>query len=237
MLHLSYSIGHTPDIALILLDAKLLQRIRKLGDYFGAALALISNAATLPALQLRNLRIIEVVPVIPRTVAVPADFVDTVNAWAHHTGELPVSEEELRTAFPDMHDRPTDPLAKQNVTVTVHCECTLLLAVLTTAPALVEIGVSKSSCFMCCEFIRAVQRRYRYMTVRVSSWHGKYVAGWRLPVAAPRGFGEVMVKKVRDEMDVVLLRAMRNRKLDEVPTGEWAFFGMGMSVGEEEFMY
>lgn len=85
MLHLAYSIGHKPDIS-NLLEPKLLRRVRKLGDYYGAALAMISNAANLPADQLLNLKIIEIVPTIPRSVSVRANFVDTVNAWARHTG-------------------------------------------------------------------------------------------------------------------------------------------------------
>lgn len=232
MLHLSYSIGHAPDISR-LLDAHLLRRIRKLGDYYGAALSLISNAASLPDAQLRHLRIIEVVPVLPRKHAVPGDFVATVNAWADHTGELPVSERALRTAFPDMDEHPADPLATQNVTVSVHCECTLLLAVLSPTPALVELGVSKSSCFMCREFILAVQARYRHISVRMSSCHGKHVAGWSLPVTAPEGLVEHMRKRVCDEMDEVLQRATRNRKSDSVPMGSAPTDGVERPSAEE----
>lgn len=232
MLHLSYSIGHAPDISR-LLDPQLLRRIRKLGDYYRAALCLISNAATLPEAQLRHIRIIEVVPVLPRKLAVSADFVATINAWADHNGELPVSERALRTAFPDMDDRPADRLATQSVTVSVHCECTLLLAMLSDTPAMVELGVSKSSCFMCREFILAVQTRYRHLTVRVSSCHRKHVAGWSLPMVAPQGLIEHMEKRVRDEMDEVLQRATRNRKSDSVRVGSGPKDGVERPSAEE----
>lgn len=211
MLYLAYCIGHAPDISL-LLYAKLLRRIRKLEDYYNATLAIISNAATLPKAQLQHLNIIEVVPMLPYPMA---DFVATVNAWATHTGELPISDRALRTVFPEMDKRPADLLAMHNV----HCEYTLLLAVLSTAPELVELGVRKSSCFMCREFILAVQARYRRTSVRVSWCHGKHVAGWSLPVSAPQELSVVVAKRVRDEMEEVLQRATRNRKSDSLPRG------------------
>lgn len=224
MLHIAYCIGHAPDIAQIL-EPKLLGRVRKLGDYYGAALALISNAASIPTEQLQSLKIVQVDTTTPRVVSLPVDFVGTINAWARHTGEPEVSERALRVAFPDMDPLPTNLLAMQNVTVSVHCECTLLLSMIDSTngsapvPTLLELGVSKSSCFMCREFISAVQSRYRFITVRVSSCHGKHVAGWTIPESTPSALRNIMSKRLRDEMDEVLQRATRNRKSDSIPRG------------------
>ncbi|KAL0632010.1 hypothetical protein Q9L58_009098 [Maublancomyces gigas] len=82
------------------------------------------------------------------------------------------------------------------------------------APVLLEIGVSKSSCLMCREFIAAVQSRYRHFTVKVPPCHGKHAAGWSLPTTIPSALGGVTTKRLHDEMDEVLQRATRNRKSD-----------------------
>lgn len=208
-----------------ILDAQLLRRVRKLGDYYGAALVFIRNAALLPRDQLRQLQIVEAVPPTPELRLLRTNQVDMINEWARHIREPEVSEADLRRAFPEMDDIPPNPTSMH--TVGIHCECTLLLEMInltSTAaspsaptPMLLEVGVSKSSCFMCREFVAAVQKIYRHITVRVSSCHGKHVAGWSLPQSAPAVLRELMEKRVQDEMDDVLQRATRKRKSDSIP--------------------
>lgn len=82
---------------------------------------------------------------------------------------------------------------------------------------LLEMGVSKSSCFMCREFITAVQKVYHHITVLVSSCHGKHVAGWSLPQSAPAVLRDLMGRRIMDEMDDILQRAARKRKSDSIP--------------------
>lgn len=90
LLHLAYSIGHEHDISQVL-EPKLLSRVRKFGDFYGAALGQISNAASLPTDQLRDLQFIEAPLTLPQTVSLRANFVEAINMWAQHTGELEVS--------------------------------------------------------------------------------------------------------------------------------------------------
>lgn len=245
MLHIAYYIGQSPGISKIL-NKTLLHRVRKLGDYYGAALVLIRDAGQLPNDQLQHLRITEVVPPTPRSLSLHANFVDTINAWARHVGEPEVSEALLRTAFPDMEPLPADPQALQSVTISVHCECTLLLAMIrksTTAasasaaiapaPLLLEMGVSKSSCLMCHEFIVAVQTLYRHITVKVSSCHGKHAAGWSLAGSVPTALRDVMTKRLSDEMDELLERATRKRKFDSMPRASPPTAGTPAPSGEQ----
>lgn len=183
-LWLAYYIGHAPQIEHIL-DAKLLGRVLKLGDYYGAALVLIRDAELIPRDQLRRLKIVQAVPPTPDMRLFRTNHVDMINEWARHIGEPEVSEADLRLAFPEMDRIALD--ATGTYTVCVHCECTLLLGMINTVnaaaspsaptPMLLEVGVSKSSCFMCREFVAAVQKVYRHITVIVSSCHGKCVAG------------------------------------------------------------
>lgn len=219
-LRIAYYIGQTPNISDVL-DSTLLGRVRKLGDFYAAALTVISSAALLPREQLCNLSIMPVQSTPPRTLQLPEDFVGTVNAWARHTGEAEVSPEDLRIAFPEMDTIKPTPEGTQSVTVSVHCECTLLLSMLGTptipAPVLLEIGVSKSSCFMCREFVHSVHMQYRHLTIVISSCHGKHVAGWSLPDSAPERLRNAMEKRVHDDMDDVLQRATRKRRSDSVP--------------------
>lgn len=72
---------------------------------------------------------------------------------------------------------------------------------------------------MCREFIAAVQSQYRHFTVKVSSCHGKHVAGWSLPTTIPSALGDVTTKRLHDEMNEVLQRATRNRKSDSILRG------------------
>lgn len=221
MLHLAYHIGNALDIEHVL-DTQLLRRVRKLGDYYGATITVISNAKQLPPDQLRNLRIVEVVAPTPTHLFLQANPVNTVNSWARHIGEPEISEADLRKAYPEITHIPATSLARQ--TICVHCECTLLLGIIRpteapiaiNAPLLLEMGVSKSSCFMCREFIAAVQKLYRHIRVRVSSSHGKHVAGWSLPRSTPEELKIIMNKRVFYEMDEVLQRVTRKRKSDSV---------------------
>lgn len=207
MLSLAYYISHAPEMKRIM-GAHLLRRVSKLGNYYRAALAIIRHAEQLPRDQLRQLRIVEAVPPAPEMRLLRTNHVEMVNAWARHVGEAGVSEEELRNAFPQVHKIPPKPTAMH--AVCTHCECTLLLEMIkisagsTPKPMLLEIGVSKSSCFMCKEFIARVQKHYRHIAVVVSSSYGKHVAGWSLPQSAPVRLRKVMERRVMDEMDNVL---------------------------------
>ncbi|KAL0630924.1 hypothetical protein Q9L58_010227, partial [Maublancomyces gigas] len=196
-------------------------RVRKLGDFYAAALTLISHAAQFPNGHLRHLHIVEPQSAVPRTLHLSDDFAGTVNTWARHTGKPEVSFDGLRMAFQDMDKVKTGPSGTQSVAVTVHCECSLLLSMIAilpfAAPALLEIGVSKSSCFMCRQCVMSAQKHYRQLTILISSCHGKYVAGWSLPESAPRPLKEAMRKLVRDNMDEVLQRAARKPKSDSIP--------------------
>lgn len=223
LLRLAYCFSHAPHIEQVL-DTGLIRRVRKLGDYYNAALSLISHAEQIPRDSLRQLHIVEAVPPTPCVLVLRANPVDTVNAWARHIREPEVSERDLRSAFPEMDPTPTS--ATGQCTVSAHCECTLLLKMInatttTTAappvPMLLEIGVSKSSCFMCREFVAAVQSEYRHITVLVTSCHGKHVAGWMLPESAPAKIKDLIRKKVHDEMDDILQRTTRKRMLDSIP--------------------
>lgn len=224
MLYRAYSIGCSPDIEQVL-DPGLIRRVRKLGDYYSAALSLISNAKQIPRDLLRQRHIVEAVPPTPCVRLLRSNPVDTVNAWARHVRAPEVSEQDLRNAFPEMDPAPT--VTTSQCTVSVHCECTLLLkmtnATATTtsfpAPMLLEIGVSKFSCFMCREFIAAVQREYRHLTVLVTPCHSKHVAGWMLAESAPVKMMELMRKRVHDEMDDILQRAARQRMSDSILWG------------------
>lgn len=165
VLRIAYFIGHSKIEEV--LDTVLFRRVRKLGDYYGAALALITNAEQIPWDRLQRLRVVEAVPPTHSMRLVHTNPVDTVNAWARHIREPEVSEQELRLAFPEMDEIPKSPTA--TYTTSVHCECTLLLNMInatvtstpTPTPMLLEIGVSKSSCFMCREFLAAVPPPHR----------------------------------------------------------------------------
>lgn len=123
------------------------------------------------------------------------------------------------------------PPGTQAVTASVHCECTLLLDTIashpTPTPMVLEIGMSKPSCWMCWELVKLVREQHHHFTVHVSSCHGKYVAGWSLPGEAPEKLVKAVDKRVWDEMDEVVQRAAAKRKSDSILRGAGSEDGGG----------
>jgi len=123
---------------------------------------------------------------------------------------------------PDPKNPPPPKFAKQKKST--HCESTLGVAfanahanLSTTEPGvLLEIGVSKSSCWLCREFLRTLCLCFPGLRVHVSSCHGKITPGWTLPQGTPAGLARAMEKRVHDEFDEVVARCLVRRRSDSL---------------------
>lgn len=103
------------------------------------------------------------------------------------------------------------------MTVSVDYECTLLLAVLSDTPTMVELSVSKLFYFLCRDFIITVQAHYR-ACVMLSR---EACCCVEIACCGATGLDRAHGESVRDEMDEVLEHATRNSKLNSVSMGSW----------------
>lgn len=230
LLRIAYYIGTSPDIRTIL-DKTLVNRLLKLGDYFAVPIVVKTAMSLLTTTQRENLSITEIVPELQRHVPVPSNFLATVNSWAIHNSKYPTTAHDLTAAVPQHAKLPeVDDPPVIRIRTSVHCECTLVMALVAAAPvAKHAIGVSKSLCWMCREFILIIQRVHPLLQIHTSSCHGKFVAGWRLPEGIPREVVREIMKRVHDKVDEVLDRVARIRKSDSVPRAT------GSKDGEENY--
>lgn len=67
-------------------------------------------------------------------------------------------------------------------------------------PSVIEIGISKSSCWICNEFLMSFHRLYPHISIRVSSSHGKLDPAWRFPHETPPEVVGNVNKQVEDAL-------------------------------------
>jgi hypothetical protein len=139
--------------------------------------------------------------------------------FASYKGLDFVNAEELKSAFirANLPDKPS----VVAVTESVHCECSIILEILKQFPTspivVIEVGISKSMCWLCNEFFRAFQKKHPHITVYYSTCHAKYTAGWRFPKATPVALRHSMERFIEEELLEVHSKALRKRKSDSEP--------------------
>ncbi|KAF8436194.1 hypothetical protein BGX38DRAFT_1274595 [Terfezia claveryi] len=198
----AYSIGIPLDINL-LIDQKLLRRIRKLGDY--------------------------VPPPPPDRIVIEKTSVEIVEQWARNRDIEGPTETNLRIQFPSL----PQPLSQQNtITRSVHCECTLIMKIVddlvqqgTSSLVTLEVGVSKSLCNLCEVFMGSVKKRYPNITIMVSTHHGKNVSGWRLPPLTPLEIRREVEDHINSCIEEIRCKATQERRSDSEPRGPESAFG------------
>lgn len=79
------------------------------------------------------------------------------------------------------------------------------------------MGVSKSVCSICREFILILERVNPDVRSHTSSCHGKLVAGWRISYSVAGTVAGEITKRIHHEVDEVIDRAARQRKSDSPP--------------------
>lgn len=98
----------------------------------------------------------------------------------------------------------------QNVTSTVHPECTVAMHMvsLQRRREFVEIGCSKGSCWLCERYL-SLDTRLKF---HVSNPHGKLQPGWTIPPDGDAKVNAQVVESVGDELEEIVLRAVRNTR-------------------------
>ena len=148
-----------------------------------------------------------------------------VNSYADFRHSPYITWEQLTQAYPLLEGM-TEPAGKVKVTTSVHCECTVAVHIAEKfrereellQPSVVEIGISKLSCWFCEKYLEfLVQSRSGFrkkMKFVVTGYQGKIHPGWICPPLGPLDAIFKMTGLVRHEVDEVLERVMLERRSD-----------------------
>lgn len=134
---------------------------------------------------------------------VPGNFIGILNKWGAAKSYLDVYHKDLAKFY---RKRKALPKASEiSLKPSVHCECCLGLALVkeclrSEMPSIIEIGISKPSCWICNQFLRSFNGLYPHITIHVSSSHGKLDPAWRFPHATPSEVVRNVNKQVEDAL-------------------------------------
>jgi len=163
-------------------------------------------------------------PPPPKTIVIKKTCVEILDQWEKSIDETGITEADVRRQFPSL----PQPLSRINkVTLSVHCECALLTRIINRflksgIPIHVEIGVSKSLCAHCETYLGLVEQRYKGITIKTTSRHGKYVAGWRIPPSIPPELVADMESAARTAVNEICGKVNRFRRSYSEPRGGYA---------------
>jgi hypothetical protein len=115
-------------------------------------------------------------------------------------------------------------VGKKTVNFTQHCEITLALDMLKrTQPKLnkpkpneikSEIGVSKTCCEWCCEYLNLLASVYPHHSILVRASHGKQPDGWMMPPNSPTSITQQMIRVIEERIDHVIWKIVNRRRSD-----------------------
>ena len=106
-----------------------------------------------------------------------------------------------------MRELPKAPVAA--LKASIHCECSLALAfaksrMSSTVPTTLVIGISKSECWFCHEFLAAFHVSYPHITIHVPPCINKLKSGWTLPLGAPLAVVKAMCNGLQEVINLVV---------------------------------
>ena len=133
-----------------------------------------------------------------------------------------------------MRELPKAPLAA--LKASVHCECSLALAFAksrmgSTVPATLVIGISKSLCWSCYEFIDTFHGSYPHITIHLPPCSGKLRSGWTLPLGAP----SAVVKAMRNGLQEVINLIITEPDSDSDDSSDEIWIGHSSDDSSDEF--
>jgi hypothetical protein len=126
-------------------------------------------------------------------------------------------------------------VGKKKVTFTQHCEITLALDMLKrTQPKFtnsrIEIGVSKTSCEWCYEYLNLLASVYPRHLILVRASHGKQPDGWMMPPNGPKSIAPQMIRLAEGRVDHIIWEINYRRQSD---SNELPLFTTGTNMESE----
>jgi hypothetical protein len=110
-------------------------------------------------------------------------------------------------------------VGKKKVKFTQHCEITLALDMLKrTQPKFtnskIEIGVSKTCCEWCREYLNLLASAYPRHSILVRASHGKQPDGWMMPPNGPMPITQRMIRLIERKIDDVIWKINSHQRSD-----------------------
>ena len=108
---------------------------------------------------------------------------------------------------------------KRKINFTQHCELTLALGMLDRcglkkiSKTKIEIGVSKSCCDWCSEYLSLLSL-YSKHPILIRTSHGKQCDGWLLPPGGPNLVSQKMLEIIESRVDEVICKVKSRRRSD-----------------------
>ena len=135
-----------------------------------------------------------------------------------------VTREDLSKKFGGMRELPKAPVAA--LKASVHCECSLALAfaksrMSSTVPTTLVIGISKSLCWLCHEFLVTFHGFYPHITIHVPPCTGKIRSRWALPPGAPSKVVKAMRNWLHYIINLVLTESDSDSCADDSSDESW----------------
>ncbi|PUU81759.1 hypothetical protein B9Z19DRAFT_1121767 [Tuber borchii] len=220
---ISYLLSHEPQAASIL-DVTLLHLIGKVGDYHAAMMVLVDGITKLNSGHESGVSIKEIVPPLPDT-QFSDDFLRILNVCARGNGITEITREACSKACRGVREIPGAPVAA--LKATIHCECSLALAfakscLSSLVPTTLVIEISKSTCWLCREFLATFRYSYHHITIHVPPCSGELRSGCSspgctLPPRAPSRVVNAIRKELQDVIKQVLTERVGTPAVDSDP--------------------
>lgn len=146
----------------------------------------------------------------------PRDYLRIVNGYAIERRIPTITFDTLKNAYPNTASIVLkDADRTQNITCTVHAECTVAMHMVSLRRhwEFVEIGCSKGSCWLCERYLSLDTR----LKSHVSNVHGKLQPGWTIPPDGDAKVNAQVVEAVGDQLEEIVLRAVGSTQCDSEP--------------------
>jgi hypothetical protein len=203
--------------------------IGKLGDYYAAANKLVNTVAWNVTHE-QQINIVEV-PASPGPESSTLGGVDALtllNLWAVNHKRRTITTERIMAAYPNVQERslvrrdiaitavnhgmagvPSKPVVVKNACC--HAECTIAMFLFRTVqlPTLrddgeyIEVGISKSACWLCQKFFELL-REHTNINILYSTNHGKIYSGWRCPGSDGTVEDDKLAATLQTKMEILL---------------------------------
>ena len=135
----------------------------------------------------------------------------------------PIKEWKFVTAAYAKADPGCPDTGKKTIKFTQHCEITLALAMLKRhldsgvtgfGKKKLEIGVSKTCCGWCWDYLSLLNESYSKSPILVRVSHGKKPDGWMVPPSGPKSITKQMVQLIEERVDNVIWAIHSHRQSD-----------------------
>ncbi|KAI9659656.1 MAG: hypothetical protein M1829_006564 [Trizodia sp. TS-e1964] len=209
----SFRITNSRAIFETIRDMKLRKRLRKVSDYIRSIRHIVKLIASKPK---TSIAISEIAAASPVFLLYNNDPIETINIVAKEFKEkISLNSENFKAVAPHCDEMVRPTKLVKHIT---HCECHLAMNVIPrrSKNSVIEIGISKNSCWPCATFMDALMllaepSSMQCKNLRAHHGHGKTYSGWMIP-----RMEEVLSAKEIEDVTNRMIEATKGRLLSMI---------------------